>query len=49
MLVIDDNDVIVIENKIKSGINGIEINEDGDTVQTQLEKYRKYVEKECSL
>lgn len=46
LLVIDDNDVIVIENKIKSGINGIEINEDGDTVQTQLEKYRKYVEKE---
>lgn len=46
LLVIDDENAIVIENKIKSGINGIEVDEDGTTVKTQLEKYKKYVEKE---
>ncbi|MDY4470974.1 MAG: PD-(D/E)XK nuclease family protein [Collinsella sp.] len=37
--------VIVIENKIRSGINGIKRGEDEET--NQLEKYYEYAEKKC--
>jgi hypothetical protein len=41
LLVIDGKSVIVIENKIRSGINGYKIN-DG-VMTTQLDKYYEYV------
>lgn len=44
LLVEDDNWVVVIENKVKSGINGL-IFDDGEEIQgTQLQTYRNYVE-----
>ena len=39
----DDNNVFVIENKIKSGINGIK-----DDGYSQLNKYQEYTEKRIS-
>ena len=45
----DDNNIVVIENKIKSGINGISARHDfseGGLVQSQLLKYYEYTEKE---
>ena len=39
LLVQDTNNVIVIENKIKSGINGIRHNVHSDEIQSQLYKY----------
>lgn len=44
LLIIDNKNAIVIENKIRSGINGIKFNEDGTVAETQLEKYKKIVE-----
>lgn len=44
LLIYNDKKVIVIENKIKSGINGICI-ENGEIVGTQLQKYKEYVDK----
>ena len=46
LLVHDSNNVVVIENKIKSGINGICCNGRGEIIKTQLDKYVKYIEKE---
>ena len=45
ILIYDDNNVIVIENKIKSGINGKKYDIYGKYQQNQLDKYKKYVEK----
>lgn len=42
LLVQDNNNVIVIENKIKSGINGIHHDIHSDEIQSQLHKYYKY-------
>ncbi len=42
----DDNKAIVIENKIKSDINGKEYDECGDVTKTQLDDYREYIEKD---
>ena len=45
----DENHIIVIENKIKSGINGVSIRHDFSEkglIQSQLHKYHEYVEKE---
>ena len=42
LLIRDENNIIVIENKIKSGINGIKYDEYGDIVQDQLKKYYEY-------
>ena len=42
ILIRDKKNIIVIENKIKSGINGLKYNDYGDVVQTQLEKYINY-------
>ncbi len=46
ILVKSKNDIFVIENKIKSGINGEKHNLYGDTIQNQLDNYVKYVEAE---
>lgn len=42
-----NNSVIVIENKIKSDLNGKNVDEDGEEV-TQLSKYDKYLSSICS-
>ena len=45
----DDNSILVIENKIKSGINGVSSRHnfsEGGLVQSQLLKYYDYTEKE---
>lgn len=45
----DENNIIVIENKIKSGINGVSTRHDfseGGLIQSQLLKYFNYAEKE---
>lgn len=42
-----NNSVIVIENKIKSDLNGKNVDEDGEEV-TQLSKYDKYLSAICS-
>lgn len=39
LLIEDDSQIIVIENKIKSKINGMRHDFDGDLVQSQLQKY----------
>lgn len=44
LLVEDDNWVIVIENKIKSGLNGLIFDENDDLQGTQLQTYKNYVE-----
>lgn len=45
LLISDENNVIVIENKIKSSINGVESRHDiySELVQSQLKKYYQYV------
>lgn len=43
ILIRDSSNVIVIENKIKSGINGKKYDDYGETIQDQLVKYYKYV------
>lgn len=45
LLVQDANNVIVIENKIKSGINGIRHDVYSDAIQSQLYKYYCYASK----
>ena len=45
ILIYDDFNVIVIENKIKSGINGKKYDIYGKYQQNQLDKYKKYIEK----
>ena len=42
LLVRDSKNIIVIENKVKSGINGIKYDVYGEKIQTQLEKYANY-------
>lgn len=44
LLIRGNNNVIVIENKIKSKINGLKHDIEGDIIQTQLGKYRDIVE-----
>lgn len=44
LLIEDENNIIVIENKIKSGINGIRHDIYSDGIQSQLEKYYNYAE-----
>ena len=43
ILIYDDSNVIVIENKIKSGINGKKYDIYGKYQQNQLDEYKKYV------
>lgn len=43
----DDNYIVVIENKIKSKINGIRHDIHSDKYQNQLEKYHVYAEKQA--
>lgn len=45
LLIQDDNNFVVIENKIKSGINGVRHNVYGKLVQSQLSDYHKYADK----
>lgn len=42
LLIKDENNIIVIENKIKSGINGIRHDIYSDKIQSQLAEYFKY-------
>ena len=42
ILIRDNNNIIVIENKIKSGINGVKYDDYGEIVQNQLVKYYNY-------
>lgn len=42
LLIKDENNIIVIENKIKSGINGIRHDIYSDKIQSQLAEYYKY-------
>ena len=44
LLVKDSQNIVVIENKIKAAINGLKYDENGELIEDQLEKYRKYVE-----
>lgn len=48
LLVIDNKEksVVVIENKVRSGLNGLVYDENNKIIGTQLGKYKKYVEKE---
>ena len=46
LLIRDDKHIIVIENKIKSGINGIKQEENGDII-SQLDKYYTYAEEKA--
>lgn len=45
LLITDENNVIVIENKIKSGINGVKYDIHGDIIGSQLNEYYQYVKK----
>lgn len=45
LLITDKNNVIVIENKIKSGINSIKYDIHGDIIGSQLNEYYQYVKK----
>lgn len=45
ILALGNNNIIIIENKIMSGINGIEKEESGNIVKTQLDKYIEGIEK----
>lgn len=49
LLIIDENNVIIIENKVRSGINGLVFDESKKVVGTQLGKYREYVKKEYNI
>jgi hypothetical protein len=44
LLIQDDGNVIVIENKVKSGINGIKHDLYSDEIQSQLCKYYEYAQ-----
>lgn len=44
LLIQDDENIVVIENKIKSGINGLRHDIYGDLVQSQLLDYHKYAD-----
>ena len=46
ILLVDKENVVVIENKIHSGINGLEFDSEGNVIGTQLNKYRKFVTEE---
>lgn len=48
LLIYNYKKVIVIENKIKSGINGICFDEDGKIIGSQLGKYQTYVDDKFS-
>lgn len=43
----DENTVIIIENKIKSKINGVSHDIYGEKIQSQLSKYYREAKKEC--
>lgn len=45
LLIYDSKNVVVIENKIKSGINGICYDDRKVIMKTQLDKYQEYIEK----
>lgn len=45
LLIYNDKEVIVIENKIKSGINGICRDKKGKIIESQLDKYEKFINK----
>lgn len=45
LLITDKNNIIVIENKIKSGINGVKYDIHGDIIGSQLNEYYQYVKK----
>ena len=47
LLIQDEKNIIVIENKIKSGINGKKYDIYGKEIQNQLTRYRKYAEDEA--
>lgn len=44
LLVTDSKNVVVIENKVKSSINGLKYDEKGELIEDQLDKYRDYVD-----
>ena len=44
LLITDSQNAIVIENKVKSAINGLKYDENGELIEDQLDKYRRYVE-----
>lgn len=48
LLIIDKekNCVVVIENKVRSGLNGLVYDENNNILETQLGKYKSYVENE---
>lgn len=48
ILVRDLNNIIVIENKIKSGINGVNHNISSENIQSQLGKYYSYAHEESN-
>lgn len=45
ILALGNNNIIIIENKIMSGINGIEKDKKGNIIKTQLSKYIEGIEK----
>ena len=48
ILVRDLNNIIVIENKIKSGINGVNHDISSENIQSQLGKYYSYADEESN-
>lgn len=48
ILVRDSNNIIVIENKIKSGINGVRHDISSENIQSQLGKYYDYANEESN-
>ena len=44
LLAKDSQNIVVIENKVKSAINGLKYDKNGELIEDQLEKYQKYVE-----
>lgn len=48
LLIYDKNNVIVIENKVKSDINGKAFDKNGKLITTQLDTYYKYVKNKPS-
>ena len=49
ILIEDENNVVVIENKIHSGINGEIYDDEGELVSTQLDTYRDFVKNKHEL
>ncbi len=49
ILIEDEDNVVVIENKIHSGINGEIYDDEGDLVSTQLDTYRDFVKNKHEL